>query len=395
MKKKIRHFLKKISNNLGLKIFSFCSAFVIWIVVVNNIDPIKTVTISDIPVTIANMESLTAKDLVPAVVYGNQIDITIKARKSICDSITSDNIIATADCEKIYVTDTVPIDIAFSGYDEGEIEIISGQNQYMKLSLEEYLTREFKIKTETEGEPASGFVVGTSVSSPNVISVTGSKTLVNRIQYVAAKVNVERLSTRTIITVTPVIYDINDEIMNSDNFTVSSDTLRVTVEFYKTKSVTLSADTIGIPETGYKVSDIIFQPSEVIFSGTDEDLLLLPELLSVSVDVTGRKSSVESNVDIMSLVEANLSSLSLVDRDSVLAITVYIEEAPEGTAFDNGEETGTGNASGNGNGTDTENSSGTGNTSDGENETGTGNTSGVENETGTGNQSVTGNASGS
>ena len=380
MKKKIRRFLNKISNNLGLKIFSLCSAFIIWIVVVNNLDPIKTVTISDIPVTIVNQESLTSKDLVPAVVYGNEIEITIKARKSICDSITSDNIVATADCEKIYVTDTVPIDIAFSGYDESDIEIIRGQNQYMKLSLEEYLTREFKIKTETSGNPASGFVVGTIVSSPNVISVTGSKTLVNRIQYVAATVNVERLSTRTIMTVTPVIYDINDEVMNADNFTISAGTLQVTVEFYKTKLVMLNANTIGTPESGYMVSDVIFQPSEVVFSGTDADLALLPDTLHISVDVTGRKSNVESNVDIMSLVEANLSSLKIVDQDSVLAITVQIEEAPETITQDNGEDIDTGNVPG------TENNTGTENDASAENNISTENNSSTENSLNTGKQ---------
>ncbi len=329
MNKKIRTFTNKISYNAGLKIFSLVSAFIIWIVVVNNIDPIKTAEITDIPVTILNRESLTDKNLVPAVVYGNEIDITIKARKSICDKITRDSIKALVDCEKIYVTDTVPIEISFDGYDENEIEIIRGQNQYMKLSLEEYMTREFKISAETVGTPLAPYVVGSIVSSPNVISVTGSKTLVGRISYVAASVDVTDLSARTIVTVSPVIYDINGEIINTDNFTLTADSVRVTAEFYKTKEVKLNAATIGAPKNGYEVRGILFQPESVIFSGTDEDLTLLPDTLTVSVDVTDKNSAVESNIDIMSLISSDLSTINITDRDSVLAVTVLIEEAPE------------------------------------------------------------------
>ncbi len=317
---------KWLSRNFGLKLLALISAFLIWVAVVNSLDPIDTRTFYNIPVKILNEDALIRKDKIPEVVSGSTVNITVQARKSICDALTEDDIKATADFEKIYVTDTVPIDIVIEGYSDTDIDIIRGQNQYMKLSLEDYATKEFKVRINPVGTPAEGYVVGSSASSPNVISVRGSKLQISRIQAVVATVHVDGISKDMEVVVQPVVYDMNDEAMSTENLELSYEAVTVTTTLYRTRTLRLEAKTIGEVADGYEIKSVSFQPSQITVSGTNEDLAKLGTVLRAYVDVNGVTKQVEKNIDINSLIDSKLTSICILDEDDTLAVTAYVEE---------------------------------------------------------------------
>ncbi len=317
---------KWLSHNFGLKLLALFSAFIIWIGVVNSPDPIDTVSFYDVPVKILNEDALIQKDKIPEVVYGSTVNVTVQARKSICDKLTSDSVKAAADFEKIYVTDTVPIEITIDGYDEGDYDIIRGQNSYMKLTLEDYATKEFKVKINTVGTPADGYVVGTTAASPNVITIRGSKMQISRIQAVVATVNVDGLSAGSEFVANPVVYDMNDEEINNGNLELSADTVNVSTALYRTRDIKLEAVTLGEVGEGYEIKSVSFQPSQIKIAGTAEDLAKLGTRLRAYIDVTGLTGNGESNIDITSLIDGKLSSIMIIDDDTTLAVTVYIDE---------------------------------------------------------------------
>ncbi len=317
---------KWMSHNFGLKLLALVSAFIIWIGVVNSQDPIDTVSFYDVPVKILNENALIQKDKIPEVVYGSTVNVTIQARKSICDKLSAEAIKATADFEKIYVTDTVPIEITLDGYDESDYDIIRGQNSYMKLTLEDYATKEFKVKINAVGTPADGYVLGTAAASPNVITIRGSKMQISRIQAVVATVNVNGLSTGSEFITAPVVYDMNDEEINNGNLELSTDKVNVLTTFYRTRDINLEAITLGEVADGYEIKSVSFQPSRIKVAGTAEDLAKLGTRLRAYIDVTGLTGNGESNIDIGSLIDGKLSSIMIIDDDTTLAVTVYIDE---------------------------------------------------------------------
>ena len=325
MKKFLLALWRALSHNLGLKILALASAFIIWVAVVNSQDPIDTISFYNVPVKVLNEDALRQKDKIPEIVYGNTVAVTIQARKSICDKLTSDDIIATADYEKIYVTDTVPIEVSVKGYDESDVEIIRGQNNYMKLTLEDYATKEFKIRVVTVGTPAPGYVVGQNTASPNVITIRGSKLQISRIQAVIATVNVNDMSADREVVAHPIIFDMNDEPISNANLELSADSVSVSTTLYRTKDITLEAVPFGEPAEGYEIKSISSQPSKITVAGAPEDLAKLGSRLRAYVDVTGRSHNAESNIDINSLIDSKLSTISIVDEDYTLAVTAYID----------------------------------------------------------------------
>lgn len=319
---------EKFTNNLGLKLLSVALAALLWLVVINSQDPVETVTFNDIPVTIINEDALTGKDKIPEVVEGDKISVVIQARRSICEKLTEDDIVAVADFEKISVTDAVPIDVSIDAYYENDAEIVRGMNQVMKLRLEDSITKDFRVKVSTTGQTKEGYVIGDMIASPNVISLTGSSTQISKVKEVVLVVDIEGVSKDSQATGVPVIYDMNGDIVNSSKVTMSAKEVGVTIPVLKTKTVRIVVNTVGEPAPGYEIDSISYQPDMVTVAGNLGDLILLGSTLQAYCDITDQSETVEENIEISSLWSDELESLRLVDEDK-LAITITMKPYEE------------------------------------------------------------------
>ena len=328
MEKEAGKMKEKITHNFGLKVLSLGLATLFWLVVINSQDPVETVTFEDIPVSIINEDALTSRDKIPEVVEGDIISVVVEARRSICDKLTKDDIVAIADFEKISVTDAVPIEVSVDGYTERDVEVIRGMNQVMKLRLEDSITKDFRVKISTTGQTKEGYVIGDMVASPNMISLTGSSTQIGKIKEVVLVVGVEGISKDSQAKGVPVIYDMNGEVVNSNKVIMSADEIMVTIPVLKTKTVKIIVSAVGEPAPGYEVASISHQPDMVTVAGTLGELVLMGSVLQAQCDVTDAMGTVEENIDIASLWDEDLKSLRLVDEDK-LAITINIKEYEE------------------------------------------------------------------
>ena len=319
---------EKLTNNLGLKLLSLLMATLLWLVVVNSQDPLETRTFTDIPVKIINEDSLTAKDKIPEVIEGDTITVVVEARRKICDMLTANDIVAVADFAKISLTDAVPIEVSVQGYTDNEVEIIRGMNRVMTLRLEDSVTKDFRVKISTTGEPASGYVIGDMVASPHLISVTGSSTQISKIKEVVLVVDIDGISKESYAVGTPVVYDMNGDVVNYNKVTVNTKEVEVTIPVLKTRTVKIMVNTVGEPAPGYEVSNISYQPDVVTVAGTPTDLVLLGTTLNMYCDITDKSDIIEENVDISSLWKEDLESLRVVDEEQ-LAVTITLKEYEE------------------------------------------------------------------
>lgn len=321
---------ERVSHNFGLKVLSVALAALLWLVVINSQDPIETATFEDIPVTIINEDALTAKDKIPEIVEGDMVDVVVEARRSICEKLTKADIVAVADFEKISVTDAVPIDVSVQGYSEREAEIIRGMNQVMKLRLEDSISKDFRVKISTTGQTADGYVIGDMEASPNMITLTGSSTQIGKVKEVVLMVDVEGVSSESYAVGTPIIYDMNGDVVDSSKVTMGTKEVSVTIPVLKTKTVRIEVVTLGEPAMGYEVGNVLFQPEAVTVAGKPTDLVLLGSTLTAKVDVTEQNGAVEETFDIASLWDESLDSLRPVDEDK-LAVTVTMKKYEQKT----------------------------------------------------------------
>ena len=85
----------------------------------------------------------------------------------------------------------------------------------LKVALEDMATKQVKVTVVTQGEPSEGYSIGKCTAKPNMIQVTGGKSVVKRISSIKVFLNVEGVSEDFMSRLEPVAYDSNDEVVNT------------------------------------------------------------------------------------------------------------------------------------------------------------------------------------
>ena len=93
---------QKLTHNLNLKVLAALFSVIIWMIVVNIDDPVKTVQFNDVPITLANELSLTDQKLVCEFKDGkDSVDVTVTGRRSVIEDLSKDNISVIADLKDL------------------------------------------------------------------------------------------------------------------------------------------------------------------------------------------------------------------------------------------------------------------------------------------------------
>ena len=93
---------QKLMHNLNLKVLSVLFSIIIWIIVVNIDDPVKSVQFNDVPITVINDLTLKDRNLVYEIVEGQEtVDVSVSGRRSVIEDISKDNINVIADMKEI------------------------------------------------------------------------------------------------------------------------------------------------------------------------------------------------------------------------------------------------------------------------------------------------------
>lgn len=315
----------KITNNLNLKIISFLSAIVVWLIVVNVGDPVTTKVYKDVPVTVLHEEFLTEEGQVYQVLENTDtVNITVRARRSVLKEIKEDDFSVTADMRELIYMESVRIAVACEKY-EDRIEAISQSHDTLLVSIEEMQSKEFTVELETIGTPQEGYTVGKTSFQPAKITVSGPKSIVNRVDKIVARIDVEGTTSQVVEeTVIPVMYNANGDEITDSHLTLSSQSCRVTVPIWPTKSVAVAVTPSGEVATGFSYDKVNCYPTAITITGEQEllDKITEIEIPEGVVDITGASEDLELKLDIEQYLP---EGIYLVDKDAAtIRVTVGV-----------------------------------------------------------------------
>ena len=160
---------KKIMNNLDLKILAVLFSIILWLIVVNIDDPVKSVQFSGVEVQIMNGEELVEQGKVYEVLDGtNVVTVTVTGRRSILEDIAKENITAVADMKDLTSMDTLSIEVASNKY-ANEIDDIKCDQENVRLSIEDLARVQKVIQIAVVGVPRDGYILGSVTTNLNQI----------------------------------------------------------------------------------------------------------------------------------------------------------------------------------------------------------------------------------
>jgi YbbR domain-containing protein len=309
--------LEKLTNNFGWKILSIIFAFVLWLIVINYEDPLITREFKDLNVEKINENAITSQRKAIEYKEGESINIKVRGKRSIIDRLSANDIVATADMNKVSITGAVEIEV-----DVGEmVQIIEKKPTTMQIDLENIITVQKEVKYRYEGKPNEEYIVLEPIVKPNSIEITGPESKIASISNVVISVNVHNITKDVTLFASPQVQDINKKEVTG--LTKSTNQVEVKVPVEKLKSIPISVKTSGNVLDGYKLTGINLNKDSITVKGKSNIIDDLNVITIGDISVQGRTSSFEKNIDIKQLLP---QGVEIYEDDSTITIELNVEK---------------------------------------------------------------------
>lgn len=330
------NILKALSKNIGFKILAVIFAFTLWLTVYNIEDPTKSKTVT-INVNVANKEYIDSLGKYFEIKDGtNKVSFSVTAARSVLDKLDESDFAAVANMEQIVITEDgtegiVPIDITCTANVNSNSVRLGSANKSLKLALEDLMTKQFVVTASAFGEVAEGHALGdVQVTAPNVLKVSGPKSIVDKIASVIATIDVSGMSESwTTYRSTPLLFDAEGKEVDATRLTFSDATVNVSAEILNVKEVVVAVTPSGKPAKGYEVTSIVINPENIRLKG-EKSVLNTINLITIPseiISIAGAQGDVSATVDITEYIPSGVTLAN--PEQAAVQITVGVGQNKE------------------------------------------------------------------
>ena len=334
--------LRGLTRNFPLKAAAVVIAFLIWLLVANTNNPIKTTTFSNVPITIVNQDSVADIGKVAEVEGTGTVTLRVTERRRVLDSLARNGsaFYVEADLENINEMDAVPLTVTCSNsavtWDEITLNPAS-----IKVHLEDKVEQTFVAAASTNGQTAAGCEVGsTQIVGGQSIYIAGPQSLVGIINQVVATVNVTGLKEDMTLSAPLRIYDKNGaeltesqmsslELKDSSGAVIKERTVQVAVDIWNVRTdIPILVETVGMPAAGCRVAAVETTPRTISLVGTEEAFAALGDELKVidTISVKDASENIEQEIDLTDTLSQYTGLRLIADASPVITTQVQIEK---------------------------------------------------------------------
>ena len=317
--------MKRLTANWGLKLASLIFAIVVWFLVTNINDPVTSVRYTNIPVTLKNTNLITDQGQVYTILDGSDTisSVTIYAPRSIIDSLSQNNVIATADLQELSSLNTVSVDVKTNKYFD-KIEKIDTSSDMVKLSVERKASKSLALGATTSGSLADGYVIGDVTTEQNMVRISGPESVVNQVASATVDVDVTGFTSNIGTDADIMLMDAEGEVVDSSLISMNIKTVRVNVVIYETKYVPITYSVGGNPAGGYIFTgEVESTPDTVQIAGRSNTIASINEIMVDDPNIT--VEGLTGNLTYTYNLEQYLpSGVTLADEDFSGSVSVVV-----------------------------------------------------------------------
>ncbi len=286
MKINFRSILNLLRNNLLLKCLSLGISVIIWLVIVQYVNPEDTRRIENIPIVVTTADSVPAGEgLVLVTDYNKTMSITYTASRDVIAMLKTDSIKAYVDLSGATKSGeySFPVRVDTGGQN---ITIVDQTVKEAVLKFEKSTTAQIKVNVTAEGSVPDGYVKNEPVCVPAFINVNGPESKVSKIASAEVTVPEKNFTQTNVYSCEYKFVDEKGEVVTKDYLTVDFDTVDVTVTVLKTKALPITASLVN-SSGGYENNFVKMniKPSTITVAGSDEMLETLNSYDLGSIDI--------------------------------------------------------------------------------------------------------------
>lgn len=326
--------LKTFTNNIGYKILAVAFAFILWLVVYNLNDPVKTKTFTT-TVSVTGKEAVVDMGKWPTIKESDKtVTFSVSAKRSYLSELDDSDFYADVDLSNIVVdkddpnSATVKVDIGCTKY-KHSITFNRGEHQ-IPVSIEEYMQKQFAVKVSLEGSVSGNRALGDNPeANPKVVKVGGPKSLVSEIASANVTVKVDENTIVADNQITDrgelIMLDENGDEVDMSKLDIDSQykSVAISVDVLSTKEVPIKCSTTGSPAGGKSVLGVNLSEESVLIKGAAESLNSITSIDVGPIDITSATEDIKTSVDLSGYLPDNVSLVN--SGKSKLSIDILIE----------------------------------------------------------------------
>lgn len=331
LQSKIKIFVeKKIGHNIKEKALQCLCAILIWLAVINFLNPVTTRRVQDIPVQIVNQSVLTNTDKTFDILKGDKVQIILEGRRKILDDLDIQKIKATADFNDLSITYSVPINIEMPEEQAENIQVIYKQDDNMRITIDDIAEVLLDVGVNIVGNAAENKYISDIKLNNQQIKISGPSKLIQTIDKVEIDVNVEDAYENFQTTQIPKVYDKNGQLISQDRITLSSNSIKQNIQVLDTKQIKLNVSIVN-KANDIKIDSYEISSDNIKIAGTDKYLKNINEL-NIEVDVTNTLQKSEQQkivevVDLSNYIDSNIQ----IYGDSKINVQMQVQKVIEKT----------------------------------------------------------------
>lgn len=305
------------NNNKTIWIISILVAVLLWMYVITEQNPKTFDNLNNIPIKLANTESLAEKGLVISDPQDYSMDIRVYGRRNRLYKINKDKIELKADLSTLTSKGTHYVPVTINGLPE-DIEISKKSPETIKITLDQIVTQERKIKIEITGKPADGMATLAFVANPSTASMEGPEKILNSIREIVAVVDISNANQEINQKLPLKAIDSNGKEVKDIKLT--PETVDVTIPVGPTKIIPIDPQVIGKVKEGYIITSVDTNPKNVLVGGTTEELDQISRILTERISVDGKMETFEKKIKLLLP-----QGVEVINSESAVVVKVTIE----------------------------------------------------------------------
>ncbi len=316
--------LKGELSDFMLKIFSIIIAVIIWFAMSITKYPTVNKTIIGVPVNFSISGTTAEAKGLSALSYSDfTVDVEIQGMNYEIGTYTANDLVATIDTDEVTKEGTYKLDIDVkSKHSADKCTIVSVTPATKEIKFDQLDTIKMPLTVSAPNVSAQdGFTLKETSINPEEIEISGPEKELERIDKVVAQYTDKLLlnDDMTVTTDSIILYDADDNRLDSSNCTLSLSSVDISFVVYKKITMNLAASFSNVPP-GFDLDSLPYSLSastlQVITPQLDaedtEDVLLNP----VSMYDISKGKTFKTEIDsILSNGEINQSGEDMVEID--------------------------------------------------------------------------------
>ena len=287
--------MKKLTDSRWFYILvSILMAFVLWVYVGKEANPIATGTIRNVQVVFSGLDVLEERGLMISDGASQTVSLNIQARREVFKRLSQGDVTVTVDVSGITEPgeQSIPITTRIISYPRSitstdAIDLRYTSPAAVGFTVSRWETKEVDVLAVFEGSVAEGYQRGEITVTPQRISVGGPEELVEQVDHAQVTIAQEGLTETYSEQCSYSLVDLDGGVVSSSNLKTDPESVLVTLPVEVLKEVPLTVNLIDGGGATAENAKVTIEPADTIMvSGSQSDLEGLKEISLGDIDLS-------------------------------------------------------------------------------------------------------------